>query len=67
MSPWILGFSIFFGYPLVMTRVLLVHPLRPVVVAALDRARELQFLFNGDQRIWPAVANTLWMIAVACR
>ena len=41
LSPWIVGFSVFFGYPLVMTRVPLVQPLRPAHAAALGRAREL--------------------------
>ena len=41
MSPWLLGFTIFFGYPLVDERVPLVHPLRPPQPAALGRSREL--------------------------
>src|SRR5204862_6238469 len=40
MSPWIVGFTVFFGYPLVMS-VYLSFTLRPAFVSALDRALEL--------------------------
>ena len=39
MSPWLVGFTVFFGYPLVDERLPLVHPLRPALAAALGRAR----------------------------
>ena len=65
MSPWVAGFSIFFGYPLVTTAYfsfthydLLSSP-RGLGLA------NYEYLFNGDQRIWPAVSNTLWLIGVA--
>ena len=65
MSPWLLGFTIFFGYPLVMTAYYsfthydLLSPPKWVGLA------NYKYLFTGDQRIWPAVSNTLWIIAVA--
>jgi multiple sugar transport system permease protein len=65
MSPWVAGFSIFFGYPLVMTAYysfthydLLSSP-RWVGLA------NYRYLFQSDQMIWPAVSNTLWLMAVA--
>ncbi len=64
LSPWIVGFSIFFAYPLVMTGYLsftsydLLSPPRWV---GLDNYR---YLLGEDVDIWPAVRNTLWIIAV---
>ena len=65
MSPWLVGFSVFFGYPLVMTRYLsfthydLLSPPRWIGLA------NYRYLFETDQQIWPAVKNTLWIIAIA--
>jgi multiple sugar transport system permease protein len=64
MSPWILGFSIFFGYPLVMSAYLsLTHYdlLSPARWVGLGNYR---YLFGTDSQVWPAVRNTLWMIGV---
>ena len=41
LSPWLVGFSVFFGYPLVMSALALAPQLRPAHPAALGRAREL--------------------------
>ena len=64
MSPWILGFGVFFGYPLVFSGYLsfthydLLAPPRWIGLA------NYRYLFEQDQQIWPAVENTLWMIGV---
>ena len=64
LSPWLVGFSIFFGYPLVMTGYLsftsydLLSPPRWI---GLDNYR---YLLGDDIDVWPAVRNTLWIIAV---
>ena len=65
MSPWLLGFSIFFGYPLVMTAYYSFTHYDLLSSPRWIGLANYRYLFNGDQRIWPAVANTLWMIAVA--
>jgi multiple sugar transport system permease protein len=63
LSPWIVGFSVFFGYPLVMSAYLsftsydLLNPPRWVGLG------NYRYLFNEDEEIWPAVRNTLWLIA----
>jgi multiple sugar transport system permease protein len=63
MSPWIVGFSIFFGYPLVFTAYLsfthydLLSPPRWIGFA------NYQYLFHEDPQVWGAVKNTLWIIA----
>ena len=65
MSPWIAGFLIFFGYPLVWSAYLslthydLLSPPRWVGLA------NYRFLFSSDQTFWPAVKNTLWFLAIA--
>ena len=42
MSPWIVGFSVFFALSAGRDGLPLVHPLRPAPAVALDRARQLQ-------------------------
>ncbi|HUK95198.1 MAG TPA: sugar ABC transporter permease [Gaiellaceae bacterium] len=65
MSPWIAGFLIFFGYPLVWSAYLsfthydLLNPPRWVGLA------NYRFLFHSDETFWPAVKNTLWFLAIA--
>lgn len=65
MSPWLAGFSIFIAYPLVMTAYYsfthydLLTPPRWIGLA------NYRYLFRDDPQVWPAVYNTLWMIAVA--
>jgi len=64
MSPWIVGFSVFFGYPLVMSAYLsfnhydLLSPPRWVGLA------NYRYLFTVDPQVWTAVKNTLWLIVV---
>jgi multiple sugar transport system permease protein len=63
MSPW-LGFSVFFGYPLVMSAYLsfnhydLLSPPRWVGLA------NYRYMFTVDPQVWTAIKNTLWLIAV---
>src|SRR5215218_10533026 len=65
MSPWIVGFSVFFGYPLVSTVYLsfthydLLEPSRWIGTA------NYRYLFTQDKQIGPAVRNTLWLVAFA--
>lgn len=65
MSPWLLGFTIFFAYPIVTTAYLsFMHYdlLSSPKFIGLDNYR---FLLHSDPRVGPAIRNTLWMIAVA--
>jgi multiple sugar transport system permease protein len=65
MSPWIVGFSVFFGYPLVMSVYLsfthydLLNPPRWVGLA------NYRYMFGSDPQVGPAIKNTLWFIAFA--
>src|SRR3954463_3236338 len=64
MSPWLVGFSVFFGYPLVMSAYLSFNHydlLSPPHWVGLANYR---YLFTVDPQVWTAVKNTLWLIAV---
>jgi multiple sugar transport system permease protein len=64
LSPWLVGFGIFFGYPLVMSAYLsfthydLLAPPRWVGWA------NYHYLFREDPQVWTAVKNTIWLILV---
>ncbi len=65
MSPWIVGFTVFFGYPLLdnlylsFTHYDLLSSPRWIGLA------NYRYLFGGDQQVWPAVSNTLWFLGIA--
>jgi multiple sugar transport system permease protein len=64
MSPWIIGFSVFFGYPLIANLYLsfnhydLLSPPRWIGFA------NYKYLFSQDPQVWTAIKNTLWVIAI---
>src|SRR5262245_32860442 len=65
MSPWLVGFCLFFGYPLVMNAYLsFTHYdlLSPPKWIGLQNYR---FLLHDDPPVRTAVKNTLWLIAIA--
>jgi multiple sugar transport system permease protein len=64
MSPWIVGFGVFFAYPMISNAYLsfthydlLSHP-------RWIGTSNYRYLFEKDPSIWPAVKNTLWLIAI---
>jgi multiple sugar transport system permease protein len=65
MAPWIVGFTVFFGYPLVASVYLsfthydLLSSPRWVGTANYD------FMLHHDPQIWNAVKNTLWFVGIA--
>jgi multiple sugar transport system permease protein len=65
LSPWIAGFTIFFGYPLVMTAYYSFTHYDLLSAPQWVGLANYRFLFQGDQQVWPAVSNTLWFMAVA--
>ena len=64
MSPWIVGLAVFFGYPLVTTVYFSFTHYDLLSSPKWVGLANYQYLFNGDPRIWPAVYNTLWIIAI---
>jgi multiple sugar transport system permease protein len=65
MSPWIVGFTVFFGYPLLASVYLSFTHYdllsRPRWVGTANYA----FMLHHDPQIGNAVKNTLWLIAFA--
>src|SRR5919204_3310715 len=65
MSPWLLGFSVFFGYPLVMSIYLSFTHYDLLSSPRWIGTANYRYLFHQDPQVWTAVKNTLWFIAVA--
>ena len=64
LSPWIVGFSVFFGYPLVMSAYLSFTTYDLISSPRWVGLGNYRYLFNEDPEIWTAVKNTLWLVAV---
>jgi len=64
MSPWIVGFSAFFGYPLVMSAYLSFTHYDLLSSPRWIGFANYRYLLTQDPLVWPAVKNTLWFIAV---
>ena len=64
MSPWIVGFSAFFGYPLVMSAYLSFTHYDLLSSPRWVGWANYHYLLHVDPQVWPAVRNTLWLIAV---
>jgi multiple sugar transport system permease protein len=64
MSPWLVGFSVFFGYPLVMSAYLSFNHYDLLSAPRWVGLANYRYLFTVDPQVWTAVRNTLWMIAV---
>jgi multiple sugar transport system permease protein len=65
MSPWIVGFSVFFGYPLVMTVYLSFTRYDLLSPPQWIGLRNYRYMFHIDPQTWTAVKNTLWFIGIA--
>jgi multiple sugar transport system permease protein len=65
MSPWLVGFTVFFAYPLVMSAYLSFTHYDLLSSPRWIGLANYKFLFTKDQTVWPAVKNTLWFIAIA--
>ncbi|HKU59389.1 MAG TPA: sugar ABC transporter permease, partial [Gaiellaceae bacterium] len=64
MSPWLVGFSLFFGYPLVMSAYLSFNHYDLLSSPRWVGLANYRYLFTVDPQVWTAVKNTLWLIAV---
>ncbi|MEV7414701.1 sugar ABC transporter permease [Streptomyces sp. NPDC089919] len=69
MSPWLVGFGLFFGYPLVSTvyfSFTKYDGFRPPVP---NGTANWSYVFTEYPLFWPAMRNTLWLVVVmvACR
>jgi multiple sugar transport system permease protein len=63
MSPWLAGFGVFYGYPLVMSVYLSLNHYDLLSSPRWVGLANYRYLFEQDPLVWPAVKNTLWLIA----
>jgi multiple sugar transport system permease protein len=64
MSPWIVGFGVFFGYPLVMSVYLSFTHYDLLSSPKWIGTANYRYLFTQDPQVGDAVKNTLWIIVV---
>jgi multiple sugar transport system permease protein len=64
MAPWLIGFSVFFGYPLVMSVYLSFTHYDLLSSPKWIGWANYKYLFNDDPQVGSAVRNTLWIIGV---
>jgi multiple sugar transport system permease protein len=64
MSPWIVGFSVFFAYPLLYSAYLSLNHYDLLAPPRWVGLANYRYLFTVDPQVWTAVKNTLWLIAV---
>jgi multiple sugar transport system permease protein len=66
MSPWIVGFTIFFGYPLVTSAYLSLNHYDLLSSPRWVGFANYSYMFHDDPQFWTSVKNTLiWMVAIA--
>ncbi|MFE7129565.1 carbohydrate ABC transporter permease [Streptomyces sp. NPDC057638] len=64
LSPWLIGFSVFFAYPLLSTvyfSFTQYDGFRPPVFNGVDN---WVYIFSDYPWFWPALRNTLWLVVV---
>ncbi|AZK94100.1 MULTISPECIES: carbohydrate ABC transporter permease [Streptomyces] len=69
LSPWLIGFGLFFAYPLVSTvyfSFMKYDGFRPPVPNGVEN---WTYVFTEYRLFWPALRNTLWLVVVmvGCR
>jgi multiple sugar transport system permease protein len=64
MAPWLIGFSVFFGYPLVMSVYLSFTHYDLLSSPKWIGFANYKYLFTQDPQVGPAVKNTLWLIGI---
>jgi multiple sugar transport system permease protein len=66
MSPWIVGFTVFFGYPLVTSAYLSLNHYDLLSTPRWVGLANYRYMFHDDPEFWTAVKNTLiWMVGIA--
>jgi len=65
MSPWLAGFTIFFGYPLVMSAYLSFTHYNLLSPAKWVGFANYRYLLHTDPQVGVAIRNSLWFIAIA--
>jgi multiple sugar transport system permease protein len=65
MSPWIVGFTVFFGYPLIASAYFSLTHYDLLATPRWVGLANYKFMLSQDPQIWGAVKNTLWFMAIA--
>ncbi|MEE1811494.1 carbohydrate ABC transporter permease [Streptomyces sp. BE133] len=69
MSPWLIGFCVFFAYPLISTVYFSFTDYDGFAAPVFSGLKNWSFVFNDYPLFWPALRNTLWLVVVmvTCR
>ena len=64
LSPWIIGFSVFFAYPLVSTLYFSFMHYTGFNDPTWTGGKNWTYVFTEYPLFWPALRNTLWLVVV---
>ncbi|GGW28659.1 carbohydrate ABC transporter permease [Streptomyces xantholiticus] len=64
LSPWLIGFAVFFVYPLVSTVYFSFMKYDGFAPPTWVGLKNWSYVFNDYPFFWPALRNTLWLVAV---
>ncbi|HEY9440987.1 MAG TPA: sugar ABC transporter permease [Streptomyces sp.] len=69
MAPWLVGFGIFFAYPMVATVYFSFMKYDGFAAPVFNGLTNWTYVFNDYPMFWPSLRNTLWLvlIMVSCR
>lgn len=69
MSPWLIGFGLFFAYPMVSTVYFSFTDYDGFAAPSFNGLANWTYVFQDYPMFWPALRNTLWLVVVmvACR
>ncbi|MFJ6566118.1 carbohydrate ABC transporter permease [Streptomyces sp. NPDC091292] len=69
MSPWLIGFTVFFAYPLLSTVYFSLMKYDGFQPPTWNGFANWSYVFTDYPMFWPALGNTLWLVLVmvSCR
>ncbi|WP_405986126.1 carbohydrate ABC transporter permease [Streptomyces sp. NBC_00872] len=69
MSPWLIGFTVFFAYPLISTVYFSFMKYDGFNTPVWNGLGNWSYVFGDYPMFWPSLRNTLWLVVimVACR
>ncbi|WP_031085262.1 carbohydrate ABC transporter permease [Streptomyces sp. NRRL WC-3549] len=69
MSPWLIGFAVFFAYPMVSTVYFSFTKYDGFGAPSFNGLTNWTYVFTDYPMFWPSLANTLWLVLVmvTCR
>ncbi|MET9955624.1 sugar ABC transporter permease [Streptomyces sp. NPDC006339] len=69
LSPWLIGFGVFFAYPMLSTVYFSFTHYDGFAAPTFNGLDNWTYVFSDYPMFWPALRNTLWLVVVmvACR